>query len=69
MLTAITYACPPRYATYPDVEIQVAIRHRLDVESNGRYRRYDFANLSKSHIPSVLVLSLTTKAHPQVAYL
>lgn len=31
--------------TYPDIEIQVAICDRLDIESNGRNCGNNFANL------------------------
>jgi hypothetical protein len=33
------------YTTYPDIEIQVLICDRLDVETDRRYRSDNFANL------------------------
>lgn len=30
---------------YPDIEIQISIHYRFDVEANGWYRGYNFSDL------------------------
>lgn len=36
---------PLRDSTYPDIEVEVLICHRFDVEADSRYCRHNFSNL------------------------
>jgi hypothetical protein len=41
--------------TYPHVEVEVFICYRLNIESNGRYRRHNLANLDVEEVSNYVV--------------